>query len=186
MTDRDIVLAILSHKEIALEELKIKYGRLLYGVINKIINPISYTMDIEECFNDVLLTIWKNIDCYDENKGQLRNFLISIAKYRALDYKRKISKTKIHLELNEEIIEQREGKEDATVLDDEAFYHLIENLNEKDKVIFVKKYLLDEPIEKISIELEMSKEAIYKRLIRGREKIKESILKEEGEEKCTM
>ncbi|MBL4930219.1 sigma-70 family RNA polymerase sigma factor [Clostridium paridis] len=186
MTDRDIVLAIMAHKESALEELKIKYGRLLYGVINKTLNSISYTMDIEECFNDVLLTIWNNIDCYDENKGQLRNFLISIAKYKALDYKRKICKIKIHLELNEEIIDQRDGKEDITEVDDEAFYNLIENLNEKDKVIFVKKYLLDEPIEKISIELKISKEAIYKRLIRGREKIRENILKEEGEEKCTM
>jgi RNA polymerase sigma factor, sigma-70 family len=180
MTDKDIVLAILNHKEIALEELRVKYGRLLYGVINKTLNHLNYTMDIEECFNDVLLTIWNNIDCYDESKGQLRNFLISIARYRALDYKRRICKLKIHLELNEEIIDQREGKEEITELDDESFYNLIESLNEKDKIIFVKKYLLDEPIEKISTELEMSKDSIYKRLIRGREKIKESIIKEEG------
>ena len=54
MIDRDIVLAIMAHKESALEELKIKYGRLLYGVINKTLSSISYMMDIEECFNDVL------------------------------------------------------------------------------------------------------------------------------------
>lgn len=177
-----MVSGILNQREDALIEIKNTYGRLLYGVINKILSSSYEVLDIEECFNDVLMSIWGNIDCYDETKGELRNFLISVAKYRALDFKRKLSKRKISLELNEEIIE---GTIEETTyvdeIDDDAFYSLIENLKEKDKIIFVKKYLLDESMDKISKDLDMTKEAIYKRLIRGRKKIKEIINnKQEG------
>ncbi|MNI73532.1 RNA polymerase factor sigma-70 [compost metagenome] len=117
------------------------------------------------------MSIWENIDCYDETKGELRNFLISVAKFRALDYKRKISKQKINLELKDEIYRDQ----DNIQIDDEGFYKLIENLKEKDKVIFVKKYLLDESVDKIAKDINMEKDTVYKRLMRGREKIKEYI-----------
>lgn len=171
MTDKDIVTGILNRKEDALIDLKNNYGRLLYGVINKILSSFCGVMDIEECFNDALMSIWENIDCYDETKGELRNFLISVAKFRALDYKRKISKQKINLELKDEIYKDT----DDIQIDDEGFYKLIENLKEKDKVIFVKKYLLDESVEKIAKDINMAKDTVYKRLMRGREKIKEYI-----------
>lgn len=66
------------------------------------------------------MSIWENIDCYDEAKGELRNFLISVAKFRALDYKRKISKQKISLELKDEFYKDP----DNIQIDDEGFYKL--------------------------------------------------------------
>ena len=49
---------------------------------------------------------------------------------------------------------------------------LLKNLKEEDKKIFIKKYLFEESVEKISNDLRLSKEVVYKRLSRGKEKIK--------------
>ena len=173
MDDNEILLDLINGEEFALDNLSRTYGKLIYGVISKILFNYSEINDIDECFNDVLIAIWRNIDCYDSTKGSLRNFLISVAKYKAIDYKRKINKRGITLELKEEIIDT-EINENIEV-DNEEFYLLLDSLKDEDKNIFIKKYLFEESIDKISRDLGLSKDLVYKRLSRGRERIKSSI-----------
>ncbi len=175
MEDNEIILDLIKGEQFALDNLSRTYGKLIYGVINKILYNSSESNDVDECFNDVLITLWRNIDCYDGTKGSLRNFLISVAKYKAIDYKRKISKRRIILDINEEILytefnESIEG-------DNEEFYILLESLKEEDKNIFIKRYLFEESVEKISKDLGLNKEVVYKRLSRGKEKIKNYLMK---------
>lgn len=174
MEDNEILLDLMNGEQFALDNLSRTYGKLIYGVINKVLCDYSEINDVDECFNDVLIALWRNIDCYDRTKGSLRNFLISVAKYKAIDYKRKINKRKINLELKEEIIDI--GINENMEVDNEEFYMLLESLKEEDKKIFIKRYLLDESIEKISGDLKLSKDLIYKRLSRGRDKIKNELI----------
>ena len=60
-------------------------------------------------------------------------------------------------------------------IDNEEFYVLLDSLKEEDKNIFIKKYLFEESIDKISRDLGLSKDLVYKRLSRGRERIKSHI-----------
>ena len=173
MDDNEILLDLINGEEFALDNLSRTYGKLIYGVINKILCNYSEINDIDECFNDVLIAIWRNIDCYDSTKGSLRNFLISMAKYKAIDYKRKINKRGINLELKEEIIYDEFNE--SIEIDNEEFYLLLDNLKEEDKNIFIKKYLFEESIDKISRDFGLSKDLVYKRLSRGRERIKSHI-----------
>ena len=175
MEDSEIVLELINGDQLALDDLTRAYGKLIYGVINKILYNFSEANDVDDCFNEVLITVWRNIDCYDSQKGSLRNFLISIAKYKAIDYKRKINKRGITLELNEEIIytELNESIE----IDNEEFYTLLKTLKEEDKSIFIKRYLFEDSVDKISKDLGLSKDVVYKRLSRGKEKIKNYLMK---------
>ena len=175
MEDNEILLDLTNGEEFALDNLSTAYGKLIYGVINKVLCNYSEINDIDECFNDVLIAIWRNIDCYDSTKGSLRNFFISVAKYKAIDYKRKINKRGITLELKEEIIYTEFN--DSIEIDNEEFYMLLKSLKEEDRNIFIKKYLFEESVEKISSDLGLSKDVVYKRLSRGREKIKNEIIK---------
>ncbi|MCF0147065.1 MAG: sigma-70 family RNA polymerase sigma factor [Clostridium sp.] len=175
MEDNEIVSGLINGEQYALDDLSRAYGKLIYGVINKILYNFSEANDVDDCFNEVLIGIWRNIDCYDSTKGNLRNFLISVAKYKAIDYKRKINKRGITLELNEEII-YTEFNESIEV-DNEEFYKLLTDLKEEDKNIFIKRYLFEESVGKISRDLKLSKEAVYKRLSRGKEKIKKHLMK---------
>ena len=173
MEDKEILLDLINGEEFALDNLSRTYGKLIYGVINKILCDYSEINDVDECFNDVLIALWRNIDCYDSTKGSLRNFLISMAKYKAIDYKRKINKRGINLELKEEIIYDEFNE--SIEIDNEEFYLLLDSLKEEDKNIFIKKYLFEESIDKISRDFGLSKDLVYKRLSRGRERIKSHI-----------
>lgn len=175
MEDSELVLGLINGEQFALDDLSRAYGKLIYGVINKILYNFSEANDVDECFNDVLITIWRNIDCYDSKKGSLRNFLISVAKYKAIDYKRKIYKKGITLELNEEIVYTEFNE--SIEIDNEEFYMLLKSLKEEDKSIFIKKYLFEESVEKIANDLGLSKDVVYKRLSRGKEKIKNYLMK---------
>lgn len=175
MEDSELVLGLINGEQFALDDLSRAYGKLIYGVINKILYNFSEANDVDECFNDVLITIWRNIDCYDSKKGSLRNFLISVAKYKAIDYKRKINKKGITLELNEEIVYTEFNE--SIEIDNEEFYMLLKSLKEEDKSIFIKKYLFEESVEKIANDLGLSKDVVYKRLSRGKEKIKNYLMK---------
>lgn len=173
MTDTDIVLGIINKDEKALSELIKIYGKLIYGVINKILNSYVEINEVEECFNDILISLWRNLDCYDSEKGSLKNFLISVSKYKSIDYKRKLKKSNTELELKEELVEN--DFEDSLEMDNDGFFNLLKGLKEEDKKIFIKRYLLDEPIEKIAEDLGLSKDLVYKRIARGREKLRNNI-----------
>lgn len=175
MGDSEIVLELINGDQLALDDLTRAYGKLIYGVINKILYNFSEANDVDDCFNEVLITVWRNIDCYDSQKGSLRNFLISIAKYKAIDYKRKINKRGITLELNEEIIYTEFNE--SIEIDNEEFYILLKTLKEEDKSIFIKRYLFEDSVDKISKDLGLSKDVVYKRLSRGKEKIKNYLMK---------
>ena len=40
--------------------------------------------------NDILFSIWQNIDRFDANKNTLKNWIGAVSKYRAINYKRKL------------------------------------------------------------------------------------------------
>lgn len=175
MEDNEIVQKIIEKDPKAIEDLINKYGKLIFGVINKILNSSNERWEIEECFNDILMTLWKNMHLYKSERGKLINFIISVAKFKAIDYKRKIQKKNNVIELKEEVLRKDEAQESFDINDEEGFYTLIKELKEKDKEIFIRRYLFDESMEKISKDLNLSKEYIYNKLSRGRKKIKERL-----------
>lgn len=170
MDGNEFVLGIKNGDEDALRELQNKYGRLLYGIAKDILGK-KYSLDIiDECYSDIIVTIWRNIDQFDDKRGKLTNFIASIAKFKAIDCVRKLDKRKETI-INEEILE-------ASYVDElkdeqlEAFEELLNILSDDDKVLFVKRYYFEENIEKISLDMNISKDTVYKKLSRGREKLK--------------
>ncbi|WP_238882215.1 sigma-70 family RNA polymerase sigma factor [Clostridium sp. YIM B02551] len=173
MEDIDIVRGIMCGNPEAIKELNSRYGKILFGVLNKVLHEAYERNEIEECFNDLLMTIWNKIVFYREDKGSLLNFLVAVAKYKAIDYKRKLVKQNSQLELKEEFLLEQEYQEDGFNYDsDEGFYNLIKSLKEEEKQIFIKRYLFEESIEKIAKDIGKSNDYIYQKLSRGRKKIK--------------
>lgn len=170
MEDKELVDGIKESNEIALELLQKKYRRLLYGIAKDIVGVKYTTEDVEDCYSEIVVTIWKNIDSFQEQKGKFINFIAAIAKFKSIDYVRKLGKCK-ETTIKEEMIEYiQENNLNNNDLD--KFKKLINILNEEDRVIFVKRYYFEEEIDKIAMDMNLSKTTIYKRLSRGREKLK--------------
>ena len=66
----------------AVESILEKYGGALFGVIKRIVGTSEAAEDV---LQDASLKIWKNAGKYDESKGRLFTWLLSIARNTALD-----------------------------------------------------------------------------------------------------
>ena len=87
MQDKLMIKYIKKRNEKGMEILIDQYNGLITSVVRYHLGSlINYE---EECVSDTLLAIWNNIDGFEKNKNSFKNWICAIAKYRAIDYKRK-------------------------------------------------------------------------------------------------
>ena len=152
------------------------YNSLLTSVVRVHLRSLANYED--ECVSDTLLAIWDNINGFNSEKNSFKNWICAIAKYKAIDYKRKylshsqniyldnnsiyIDKNLLKLELKEEV--------DTT----------LSYLNNEEKELFIRYYLEGETLKEISLSEKINISSLYSKLSRGRKKIRESISKSGG------
>ncbi|MED4653785.1 sigma-70 family RNA polymerase sigma factor [Bacillus pseudomycoides] len=174
MNDRELVDEIKKQNTEALDQLILQYSKLIYGVIGSVLGENHERAEIEECYNDVLLILWYKIDSFQIEKGQLKNWIISIAKFKALDYKRRLKRKRIEQTIEQLILQDDEDVEKGLLKEEEKEFVLkaVRQLDGVDHSIFYRRYIVDESIEDISRKLHMSTGSVYTRLSRGKEKLK--------------
>ncbi|MFD3157182.1 sigma-70 family RNA polymerase sigma factor [Haloimpatiens sp. FM7330] len=145
------------------------YANLVFKVVINILGTNNME-SAKECVNDVYLLIWDKINLYNPEKSSFKNWLLAISKYKAIDFKRSISKNNINVPLENQLLYDELNIEDEIITKEKKkeLFELLNSLNKKDKEIFIRKYFLDENIESIAKSLSSSKGAIYNRLWRGK------------------
>lgn len=147
------------------------FGKLVYYIAGSILNEEYEKELIDECYNDVFTNVWFNIDCFNEEKGSFKNWLIAISKYKAIDIKRRNFNKINNIEYNDEITTS-EDKALEKIENEEIIDNILNNLKERDKVIFIKRYLDGYSIKEIAKELGYSENYIHTRISRTRKKLK--------------
>ncbi|WP_394886216.1 sigma-70 family RNA polymerase sigma factor [Clostridium butyricum] len=158
------------------------YGWIIKSVIKKHLYNLQSVQD--ECINDVLLGLWNNIDKFDENKSEFKNWIAGIAKFKAIDYKRKYLR-----ELDNEKVD------DLNITVDDSTHELLKNelslemqemmnsLNERDRELFYKLYVEEIEVDKVSQETGIKRDVIYNRVSRAKKKLRD-IFKLKESERC--
>src|SRR4051812_15685120 len=90
ITEENVVKQLKFKNEKALFYIVDHYGSTIKMIIQKYLGNLKMIQD--ECLDDVLLLIWKNIDSYDKTKNSLKNWIAAITKYKAIDYQRQYKK----------------------------------------------------------------------------------------------
>jgi RNA polymerase sigma-70 factor, ECF subfamily len=151
------------------------YGNLIYKIVYSILYENCYSSSVEECINDVFMKIWNNIDCFHEDKGNFKSWIIAIAKFKAIDYKRKLIKNSNYADINNYLaLSSEENIEDILVTNEtrNELLSAIGKMKEPDRDIFIKRYFLNENIDTIADSLSLTKAAVENRLSRGRKFLK--------------
>ncbi|ATP39861.1 RNA polymerase subunit sigma-70 [Solibacillus sp. R5-41] len=175
ISDENVVQLIKSKNEKTIGYLIKTYGGLLNGIIRRYL--IGNEQDIEECFADVLVSIWFHIDSFDGTKNEFKQWIAAIAKYRAIDYIRKSEKTKQYVsnfEFDERSLSQPNSKSNELDLPS-----LLNELNDTERAIFEKYYVEGVPTEEIASEFRAKQSWVHNKLSRGRKKLKTILLKGE-------
>ncbi|WP_270660059.1 sigma-70 family RNA polymerase sigma factor [Paraclostridium bifermentans] len=176
MKDKLIIKYIKKKNQKGMEILIDQYNGLITSVIRYHLGSlINYE---EECVSDTLLAIWDNVEGFDQDKNTFKNWICAIAKYKAIDYKRKylnkidisdldeqnyyIDKNLLKIEIQEELNET------------------LKFLSEEDKEIFKRYYLNDESVIDIANDKKLAISSVHSKLSRGKAKIRKSLLNEGG------
>lgn len=160
INEKNFIKQLKKKDEKALEYIIDTYGGIVKSIVKRHMYNISNYQ--EECIQDVFLDVWYGIDKYDNKKGDFKNWIAAITKYKCIMYKRKYSPTN----LNQDI-------EDALVTVDDIEVEIQKKeLKEEDRKIFKEYYIEGKTIKEISKDMNIKDENIYNRISRGKKKIR--------------
>ena len=167
--------------EKALEYVIDNYGRIVKSIVKK--HLFSLQDYQEECINDVFLAVWENIESYRPMRSSFVNWIAGIARYKAIDYKRKYLK-RIQTENLEDVTAGEEDREQMKIIEEELseeMEEMLSCLSPEDRELFMKLYVEEMEPEEVSRQTGMKKDVIYNRVSRGRRKIRKLFSTQKGE-----
>ncbi|MBR5264720.1 MAG: RNA polymerase subunit sigma, partial [Clostridia bacterium] len=157
LPDEAIIRLYWKRDEKAIEETDFKYKSYLFSVI---LNLLSDLRDCEECLSDTYLGAWNAMPPAKPNV--LKAFLTTIARRAAIKrYHKARKKTAIPSELTVSLSELEDflsdGGEAEADFDSENLGRILSDflrsLNQRKRYIFMSRYYVADPIERIAREL---------------------------------
>ena len=177
--DSEIVELYFKRDERAIKETERKYGRYLYSVIYNVLGDSDGT---EECLDDTYIGVWNAIP--PTRPRNLGAFLTAIARRAAIKrYHRESAKRLIPSEMTVALAELEgiitEGEELGSELESRRLSEIINgfvrSLPSRRQFIFIGRYYMSEPIDKLAGELELSRSMVNKELAEIRRALKEKL-----------
>ena len=145
------------------------YNKLLWVIVGGVLNNTGAREDIEECISDVYVSLWKNPGAYDVRKGSLKTFLAVMAKRKALDKYRQLTRIKI-IELDEAVSASDDDLLEFIAKKDlyNELYEAIRSLGEPDREIMIRRYFFDEKPSGIAGKTDMPVKEVENRLYQSK------------------
>jgi len=173
LSDNELIQALLAEDVDAFSYMMDTYSKLLWVVVSGILCHAGTTQDMEECISDVYVQLWKNPHAYDPARGSLKTFLTTIAKGKALDIYRRLTKSKM-VELDEAIQSTDDDLLDY-IADKERIqeiYAAIASLTEPNKEIVIRRYFYEEKPARIAQNIELPVKEVENMLYQSKLKLR--------------
>lgn len=168
-TEKNYIDRLKKGKEDALEFIVDKYLGLVKSAVYKVLSPLERDGIIEECINDVFLSVWNNTDKFTGEEVDFKKWIYKIAKFKAIDYYRKeVKNSDVSLEDKEITTSRLVEDEIITIENRNELIKLINTLQPLDREIFTMKFFLGVKSEDIAKKFKMSRTAIDNRIYRGK------------------
>ena len=98
LSDHQLLICVGQHDQSALAELYRRYGTAVYSIAMRVLDNPGHA---EEVTQDTFLKIWNKPDSWDRNMGMFSSWLLTVARYTAIDRLRKETHHKPTIELDE-------------------------------------------------------------------------------------
>ncbi len=176
--ENNFIQQLMNKNSKALDYMLNNHSELIYKVVFSVLGSSNDHQCIEECVNDIFLSIWNNIESFNNNKGSFKSWIIAVSRYKSIDYKRKLIKNS-NIECIEDYILASEDSTESIIISKEnknELLSIIKEMKSIDKQIFIRRYFVQEDIEDIAKTLNVSRTVIDNRLSRGRKFLKEKLI----------
>ncbi|GCB30297.1 RNA polymerase [Firmicutes bacterium AM29-6AC] len=174
--EEKLLMRLKNGKRNAIDEAIAVYTPYLSTVLYNMLGNRLPKEDIEEILSDVFVTLWRNADTIDLEKGTLRAYLAAVARNFAL---KKLNKQRDYTSLDEiELPDEAPIPEENTA--ESVVWDAVMSLGEPDNEIFVRYYIFGEKIREIAKATGVNPSTVKTKLSRGKRKLKEILLHAEG------
>lgn len=172
-SENNFISGLRKKDESAIEFAIVLYLPVVKSSIIKVLYNIGRNEEIEECMNDVFLSVWNNIEKFSGNDPlDFKKWIYNISKFKAIDYYRKICKNKeVTLEQWGQQTENSAEDEFVALQDRELLIKLINTLDPIDKTIFIMKFFWGTKSNEIADKLGITTSAVDNRIYRGKLKL---------------
>lgn len=176
MNDEKIVRAIRDGDEAAIGQVIDRYSRLMWSIAGAVLNNTASEQDVEECVADVFIYLWENPEKYDPGRGGLKAWLSIVARSRAIDRYRELSR-RGDVPLEDTLIADRIGAADRVLAQEtrQTLIRAVEALEEPDREILVRRYYREQKPREIALALDLPVKQVENRLYRAKRKLREII-----------
>ncbi len=159
-----------------------EYCNYVYIIVANKIKSCGTKEDIEECVSDIFAEIFRNTDKIIDYEGDLKGYIGTVARRRAIDtYRRLSSHSGMIQPLDDEIILATASGEDIEKSYDTAsrnafILEKIKSLGEPDTTIIIKQFYYNMKVSEIAKAISMTAASVQKRSLRAREKLKAMLI----------
>lgn len=170
----------------ALAEAIDQFGPDMQRLVRRILSGTGSAEDVEECVSDAFMAAWSGIDRYEQGRASFRTWLLLLAKYKALDLRRKLQRRVETAGSPAADLVQNEISTEQEVLSRETAFELIgfvQMMDEPDRSLFLRRYFLYESLEQLTQTFNLSKKAVESRLYRCRTQLKQALILSENQGK---
>lgn len=176
--DKNFIKRLKGGHEDALDYIIDKYLPLVKGTIYKVLGPFKDEGFMEECINDVFLSLWNNASKFHGDATNFKQWIFAISKFKAIDfYRKRVRNAEVILDEIEISGEKSVEDEVVTKENENELLQLVNELEPIDREIFILKFFLGYKSEEIAKKLNTTKASVDGRIFRGKKKLKERVLK---------
>jgi RNA polymerase sigma-70 factor (ECF subfamily) len=186
----DLHLRLQARDPAALDQLFDLYIDPVHWLVGLILGRVGSPEDVEEAVSDTFARAWERAVEFDPARTPLRNWVLMIAKYTALDHRKRLLRKQYTAEGSLRLVPLDRGPEptqDSTPEEEllrkesaDRLNRALQRLSPGDQELLVRRYFLDEPIAEMAREMGLTRTAIDNRLWRARQALKAALAALEG------
>lgn len=176
MNDIAVITGIRNQDDRAINEVIVKYSRLLWPIVSAVLKNVGNVQDVEECIADVFIDLWEQPDRYNPNRGTLKSWLCMVARCKAIDRYRALSKHST-VPLEGAMMAGRMGMQDA-LMHEETKRELVAAVNalaDVERDILIRRYYYEQKPREIATALDLSVKQVENHLFRSKQKLRKAI-----------
>ena len=180
MTEQELLELLHTNPQKGFETIINKYTGLLFAIAYNKLSSVCSRADIEDCVSDIFALFYEHRAAINISRGSIKSFLMILAKRTAIKrFKKACSINTKLISIDDETIspEQLAVDEETTdqLIEKENRLRLIravKALKEPDCTIIMRKCYLGETAKEIAKRVNLSQNAVEKRITRSMNKLK--------------